>query len=82
MSPRCAGHGAIPYLPYPIDYSSYGDENIKIEWAETVKENPLPPDNHTDKERAPNGYVLLTLTGATIKEEFFDENGRSRWSSI
>jgi hypothetical protein len=81
VSPRCSGHGAIPYLPYPIDYGSYGNGDIEIEWAETVKENPSPPDN-TDKDRAPNGYALLTLTGPTIKEEFFDENGRSRWSSF
>jgi hypothetical protein len=45
-----------------------------------VTENPSPTDE-TDKDRAPNGYALLTLTGATIKEEFFDENGRSRWSN-
>jgi hypothetical protein len=80
VSPRCAGHGAIPYLPYPVDYGNYGDGIIQIQFAETVTENPSPTDE-TDKDRAPNGYALLTLTGATIKEEFFDENGRSRWSN-
>jgi hypothetical protein len=78
VSPRCAGHGAIPYLPYPVDYAKYGDETVEIKWAETTRA-PLTP--RTDKDRAPNGYAVLTLSGTTIKEEFFDENGGSRWSS-
>jgi hypothetical protein len=61
-----------------VDYAKYGDETVEIKWAETTRA-PLTP--RTDKDRAPNGYAVLTLSGTTIKEEFFDENGGSRWSS-
>jgi Calcineurin-like phosphoesterase len=81
VTARCAGHGAVPYLPYPVNYANFGDGTFVIKWAETATENRTPTDG-TDKDRAPNGYALLTLTGTTIKEEFFDEDGRSRWSNF
>jgi hypothetical protein len=71
---RCAGHGAIPYMPFT---KRMGKEVI---WTEYGLAND-PNDTGIDRGRAPNGFALLTLTGAALKEEFYDENNRLQWSS-
>ena len=76
VRPRCVGHGAIPYLPFPQDYTRLGDGTMRIVWAET---EPANANDETDPERALNGYALLTLKGSSITEEFYDENGKVRW---
>lgn len=68
---RCVGHGGVPYLPFG-ELSKYGTSRYSIDWAEQEKAttgNPL---------RALNGYMILTLNGRRITEEFYDENGRRR----
>jgi Calcineurin-like phosphoesterase len=76
VTPRCVGHGAIPYMPFPRDFSGLGGGAVAIEWTETdLARDPAIP------LRAPNGFVLPTLTGADLKEEFYDENNRQRWSN-
>ncbi len=77
VTPRCIGHGAIPYLPFPPDLSHLGDGTVRVQWVETDLAR-----NGGDSRRAPNGYLLLTLSGAEIHEELFDERGRSRWSNF
>lgn len=77
ISPRCAGHGAIPFLPYPANYAELGDGTFEIAWAETKRANA-----DGDVKRALNGFALITLTGPTIEERFYDENGYCRWSSV
>jgi hypothetical protein len=76
LTPRCVGHGAIPYMPFPPNYSRLGSGDVSIDWAETdLARDPQIP------LRAPNGFLLLTLTGADLKEEFYDEHNRQRWSN-
>ena len=65
---RCVGHGGVPYAPFPADLTAVG-----VEWAESDKAND--PD---EERRALNGFVLLTLDGATLSEQFYDENGSIR----
>jgi hypothetical protein len=77
MSARCVGHGAIPYEPFPREFSALGDREVRLEWAETDLAR-----NGGDERRAPNGFLLLTLKGAELHEEFYDELGRQRWSNF
>jgi hypothetical protein len=72
---RCVGHGGVPYAPFG-ELSEYGTPEYSIEWAEQEKAGT------GDRRRALNGYMMLTLNGRGIKEQFFDENGRARpWSA-
>ncbi|HTT76316.1 MAG TPA: metallophosphoesterase [Candidatus Binataceae bacterium] len=76
MTPRCVGHGAIPYMPFPPNYGRLGSGDVKIDWTETdLARDPQIP------LRAPNGFLLLTLTGADLREEFYDERNHQRWSN-
>jgi Calcineurin-like phosphoesterase len=77
LSARCVGHGAVPYEPFPRDLEKLGDGEVRVQWSETDLAR-----NGGDPRRAPNGFLLLTLTGAEIKEEFYDELGRKRWSNF
>jgi hypothetical protein len=76
VTPRCVGHGAIPYMPFPRDFSRLGGGIVAVEWTETdLARDPALP------LRAPNGFLLVTLDGADLREEFYDENDRQRWSN-
>jgi hypothetical protein len=77
VSARCVGHGAVPYEPFPHDLESLGDGEVRVQWSETDLAR-----NGGDSRRAPNGFLLLTLKGAEIREEFYDELGRQRWSNF
>lgn len=77
LSARCVGHGAVPYEPFPRDLERLGDGEVMVTWAETDFAR-----NGGDSRRAPNGFLLLTLKGAEIREEFYDELGRLRWSNF
>ncbi len=77
MSARCVGHGAIPYEPFPHDLGWLGDGEVRVQWAETDLAR-----NGGDDRRAPNGFLMLTLKGAELREEFYDELGRQRWSNF
>ena len=77
VTARCIGHGAIPYLPFPPDLKNLGDGTVRVQWVETDLAR-----NGGDSRRAPNGYLLLTLKGAELREELFDERGRQRWSNF
>jgi len=77
LSARCVGHGAVPYEPFPHELDRLGDREVKVTWAETDLAR-----NGGDSRRAPNGFALLTLRGAEIKEELYDELGRKRWSNF
>lgn len=68
---RCVGHGGVPYPPFG-DLAIYGNQKYSIEWAEQEKAKTGDP------RRALNGYMILTLNGTRITEEFYDENGRRR----
>lgn len=70
---RCVGHGGVPYAPFPpVDQLNNGP--VKVAWVETEKAN-----DPNEERRALNGFVLLTLDGAQITEEFRDENGNLRF---
>jgi len=73
FSARCVGHGAIPYVGFPKELSRLGQGDVKVRWAET---RPDPP------QRAFNGFLLLTLKGADLTEEFYDELGNQCWSNV
>lgn len=77
LSARCVGHGAIPFEQFPRDFGPLGDGEVRVEWAETDLAR-----NGGDSRRAPNGFLLLTLKGAELREEFYDELGRQRWSNF
>jgi len=77
MSARCVGHGAIPFEPFPHDLAVLGDRQVRVQWAETDLAR-----NGGDARRAPNGFLMLTLKGAELREEFYDELGRQRWSNF
>lgn len=77
VSARCVGHGAVPYEPFPPDLARLGDGEVVVQWAETDLAR-----NGGDSRRAPNGFLLVTLKGAEIREEFYDELGRQRWSNF
>jgi len=77
VTPRCIGHGAIPYLPFPPDLSRLGDGTVRVQWVETDLAR-----NGGDSRRAPNGFLTLTLRGAELHEQLFDELGRTRWSNF
>jgi calcineurin-like phosphoesterase family protein len=77
LTPRCVGHGAIPYLPVPPDLSRLTDGTVAVEWAETDLAN-----HGGDARRAPNGFLMLRLTGAELREQMYDESGRLRWSNF
>ena len=77
LSARCVGHGAIPFEPFARDLNRLGDGEVRVEWAETDLAR-----NGGDSRRAPNGFLLLTLKGAELREEFYDELGRQRWSNF
>lgn len=76
VSTRCLGHGGIPYAPFPADYARLGDAQVKVKWAETRLAG-----NGGNPNRAPNGYMLLTLSGRDIQEELYDELGKRCWPS-
>jgi hypothetical protein len=57
--------------------SGLSDGEVNVQWAETDLAR-----NGGDSRRAPNGFVLITLNGAALREEFFDELGRLRWSNF
>lgn len=68
---RCVGHGGVPYAPFG-ELPSYGSGDHAIEWAEQEKATTGDP------RRALNGYMILTLKGKEITEQFYDECGRRR----
>jgi Calcineurin-like phosphoesterase len=76
FSARCVGHGAIPYEPFPKDFTRLGNQDVRVLWAETR------PANNAKPARAFNGFLLLTLTGADLREEFYDELGNQCWSNV
>lgn len=70
VSGRCVGHGGVPYSPFS------SDERTTYAWAETERANDAREPN-----RALNGYYVLELDGANLREAFHDERGRVRWAS-
>jgi hypothetical protein len=67
---RCCGHGAVPHGAAPEL-----DGNDSYMWRESASaDDPQIP------LRILNGFVLLELQGAMLKESFIDENNRLRWS--
>ncbi|WP_421549570.1 metallophosphoesterase family protein [Pseudomonas sp. QD4] len=69
MYGRCIGHGAIPYGP-----TREVKGNPRVQWSET-----LSADDPDYPQRVRNGYVRVTLQGATITEAFVGENGAVSW---
>jgi TIR domain len=69
---RCVGHGGVPSPPFSLKLSAYGTRRYSIDWAEQEKAIT------GDRRRALNGYMMLTLSGKRITEEFYDENGNRR----
>ena len=66
---RCIGHGALPW--------GYASElaNSNVAWFE--KRNAGDPN---DKLRVLNGFAVLSLSGASLTETLYDENGGVAWS--
>lgn len=78
---RCIGHGGIPFAKatglYQDDGSKTGANNKEI--AYYSGEN-LPIQKGVMHKLAPNGFGILTISGKSLKEEFFNQDGKSEWS--
>lgn len=70
---RCIGHGGVPYLPFPGAPAVYGDDVVKLLWAEN---EPI-----AGLDRAAAGFAMLFLDGTNLREQIIDEFGRISWSS-
>jgi hypothetical protein len=66
---RLIGHGGIPYIS---DFDPANDAQARVAWAERSVQNTL----------GKNGFAVLRLAGAEIKEEFYDELGGQRYSTV
>jgi len=66
---RCTGHAALPW-----GLATELQHNSNVTWFETRSAN-----DPSDPLRVLNGYTKVRLEGATLHEEFFDENGNSAW---
>jgi calcineurin-like phosphoesterase family protein len=66
---RCAGHGGIPF----------GTAKSLLDLP-TVKYFSNTP-NPQAPPRVMNGFAMLEIDGATIKETFYDQTGAVAWSS-
>ena len=67
--PRCCGHGCIPW-GFATDLSQSGH----VLWFE--KQNLGPGANYF----VTNGYATLTLSGASLTESFWNQDGKQSWS--
>ena len=76
VTPRCVGHGAIPYLPSRPNPAGLGRGGFRIEWSESDLARKTG-----DPRRAPNGFAVVTLNGADLHEQYYDEFGRLRWAN-
>jgi hypothetical protein len=66
---RCIGHGALPW-----GQASELAENPNVVWYETRSaEDPDIP------QRVLNGFAMLYLDGANMREVLYDENGGVAW---
>jgi len=70
---RCVGHCGVPWLPFGAE-SGLGANGFTLEWGENRKANDVE-----EPARAPNGFLVLRLSGNQIVEEFRDENGNLCW---
>jgi len=68
ISPRCCGHGCIPW-----GLASELAQSGKVLWFE--KQNLGPGENYF----VTNGYAKLTLNGASLTESFWNQNGKQSW---
>jgi len=66
---RCTGHGALPWG------LASEDQNAHVAWFET--RNAGDPE---DPLRVFNGYTVVQLSGASLTETFYDENGNVAWT--
>ncbi|HEV3200290.1 MAG TPA: metallophosphoesterase [Bryobacteraceae bacterium] len=66
---RCTGHAALPW-----GLATELQNNKNVTWFETRSAN-----DPSDPKRVLNGYTKVRLDGASLHEEFFDENGNSAW---
>lgn len=66
---RCCGHGGIPW-----GQASMLKESPNVAWYEhrSANDPDLP-------QRVLNGFAILDLDGANLKELFYDENGGIAW---
>ena len=67
--PRCCGHGCIPW-----GLTAELSQSRNVLWFE--KENLGPGNNYF----VTNGYATLTLSGASLKEFFWNQTGKQSWS--
>jgi hypothetical protein len=65
---RCAGHGAIPFG------NGYGlDGNANVEWYAQTPYSALATPTPQQVNRVLNGYAILTFSGSTVTEEFYNQ---------
>lgn len=70
ITPRCCGHGCIPWGVA----SELANSAHKIWFEKQV----LPPDPGKTYF-VTNGYATLTLNGASLTEQFWDQNDKQSW---
>jgi surface antigen len=69
---RCCGHGALPCG----EATDLANKPATVLWYE----NRLASDPDIP-QRVLNGFAVLDLSGADLRETFYDENGTVAWSS-
>lgn len=69
ISPRCCGHGCIPW-----GVASELAQSAHVIWFEKEVLKPGGTNYFVT-----NGYATLTLNGASLTEAFFDQNGNRSW---
>jgi hypothetical protein len=80
---RCVGHGAIPFgVGYGLQDGN-GNNKPSVEYfAHELLSSKYENTDAQQANRVLNGFLLLTLTTDSIKEELWDQSGTVNWSSV
>lgn len=79
---RCNGHGAIPFgVGYGLQNAD-GTNKPSVEYfAHELMSTAYENTDVQQANRVLNGFAMLTLGPDSIKEEFIDQTGATRWSA-
>ena len=79
---RCTGHGAMPYgAPWGLTKPGSKPPFTSADYLPGISFFAGTPKNTSKPQgQVKNGFMLLTLSGGSITEEFYDEDGVRTWS--
>lgn len=78
---RCTGHGAMPYgAPWGLTKPGSRPPFAPTDYISGITFFAgTPMDASKPEGQVKNGFMLLTLSGGSITEEFYDEDGTRTW---